>query len=159
MWPHGEYPLIPVGQMVLNRNPKNYFSEIEQIAFAPANMVPGIEASPDKMLQVLGWWCSSARLYLCYSANRQYFLALCSSLRKGRPVAWLICHMSSTNSSYYSWACSSAVFRWKQGIWVIILKRKCLCIKYSNFLGYFVVLLTHFTDCEVLHNLWMLQPK
>lgn len=52
IWPHGEYPLIPVGRMVLNRNPKNYFSEVEQIAFAPSNMVPGIEASPDKMLQV-----------------------------------------------------------------------------------------------------------
>ena len=40
--------------MVLDRNPKNYFAEVEQIAFAPSNMVPGIEASPDKMLQV-GW--------------------------------------------------------------------------------------------------------
>ena len=38
--------------MVLNRNPKNYFAEVEQIAFCPSNMVPGIEASPDKMLQV-----------------------------------------------------------------------------------------------------------
>lgn len=51
VWPHGEFPLIPVGRMVLNRNPKNYFAEVEQIAFAPSNMVPGIEASPDKMLQ------------------------------------------------------------------------------------------------------------
>ena len=38
--------------MVLNRNPKNYFAEVEQIAFSPVHMVPGIEASPDKMLQV-----------------------------------------------------------------------------------------------------------
>nr|AAZ50618.1 catalase [Anemonia viridis] len=51
IWPHEEFPLIPVGKMVLNRNPKNYFAEIEQSAFNPANMVPGIEASPDKMLQ------------------------------------------------------------------------------------------------------------
>jgi catalase len=51
IWPHSEFPLIPVGKLVLNRNPVNYFSEVEQIAFAPANMVPGIEASPDKMLQ------------------------------------------------------------------------------------------------------------
>jgi len=51
VWPQGEYPLIPVGRMVLNRNPKNYFAEIEQIAFSPAHMVPGIEPSPDKMLQ------------------------------------------------------------------------------------------------------------
>ncbi|XP_037086856.1 catalase-like isoform X1 [Pollicipes pollicipes] len=51
VWPHGDYPLIPVGKLVLNRNPKNYFAEVEQLAFCPANMPPGIEASPDKMLQ------------------------------------------------------------------------------------------------------------
>jgi catalase len=42
-----------VGKMVLDRNPKNYFAEVEQSAFSPANLVPGIEPSPDKMLQVL----------------------------------------------------------------------------------------------------------
>ncbi|PSN41548.1 Catalase [Blattella germanica] len=51
VWPHAEYPLIPVGKLVLNRNPTNYFAEVEQIAFSPANMIPGIEPSPDKMLQ------------------------------------------------------------------------------------------------------------
>lgn len=51
VWPHCDYPLIPVGRLVLNRNPTNYFAEVEQIAFAPAHMIPGIEASPDKMLQ------------------------------------------------------------------------------------------------------------
>lgn len=51
VWPHGDYPLIPVGTMTLNRNPENYFAEIEQAAFSPANFVPGIAASPDKMLQ------------------------------------------------------------------------------------------------------------
>jgi len=50
-WPQAEFPLIPVGKMVLNENPKNYFAEVEQIAFSPSHMVPGIEASPDKMLQ------------------------------------------------------------------------------------------------------------
>jgi len=51
VWPHSEFPLIPVGQIVLDRNPKNYFAEVEQIAFSPSHLVPGIEASPDKMLQ------------------------------------------------------------------------------------------------------------
>eukprot|EP01038_Epipyxis_sp_PR26KG_P006738 gene6738-9233_t len=51
VWPHGEYPLIEVGRMVLNRNPLNYFAEVEQLAFSPAHLVPGIEPSPDKMLQ------------------------------------------------------------------------------------------------------------
>nr|UCK81643.1 catalase [Arenicola marina] len=51
VWPHGEFPLIPVGKFTLNRNPKNYFSEVEQAAFSPAHLVNGIEPSPDKMLQ------------------------------------------------------------------------------------------------------------
>ena len=51
VWPHGDYPLIEVGILELNRNPENYFAEVEQAAFAPANVVPGIGHSPDKMLQ------------------------------------------------------------------------------------------------------------
>lgn len=51
VWSHKEFPLIPVGKIVLNRNPLNYFAEIEQLAFNPGHLVPGIEASPDKMLQ------------------------------------------------------------------------------------------------------------
>lgn len=51
VWPHADYPLIEVGVMELNRNPNNYFAEIEQAAFSPSNTVPGIGVSPDKMLQ------------------------------------------------------------------------------------------------------------
>ena len=51
VWPQGDYPLIEVGVLELNRNPVNYFAEIEQAAFAPSNVVPGISFSPDKMLQ------------------------------------------------------------------------------------------------------------
>lgn len=51
VWPHGEVPPIKVGKLVLNRNPLNYFAEIEQAAFCPGNVVPGIAVSPDKMLQ------------------------------------------------------------------------------------------------------------
>lgn len=51
VWSQKEYPLIPVGRLVLNRNPVDYFAEVEQIAFAPSHLVPGIEPSPDKMLQ------------------------------------------------------------------------------------------------------------
>ena len=51
VWPHADYPPIEVGRMVLNRNPGNYFDEVEQAAFSPANFVPGIGPSPDKMLQ------------------------------------------------------------------------------------------------------------
>jgi catalase len=51
IWPHGEVPLRPVGKLTLNRNPDNYFAEIEQIAFAPSHLVPGIEPTVDPMLQ------------------------------------------------------------------------------------------------------------
>ncbi|WP_028279591.1 catalase [Arthrobacter sp. H5] len=51
VWPQGDYPLIPVGKLTLNRNPENYFAQIEQATFAPSNFVPGIAASPDRMLQ------------------------------------------------------------------------------------------------------------
>jgi catalase len=51
VWPHKDYPLIEVGVWELNRNPENYFAEVEQSAFNPANIVPGIGFSPDKMLQ------------------------------------------------------------------------------------------------------------
>ncbi|AKU22691.1 catalase [Massilia sp. NR 4-1] len=51
VWPHQDYPLIEVGVLELNRNPDNYFADVEQAAFTPANVVPGISFSPDRMLQ------------------------------------------------------------------------------------------------------------
>ncbi|MCL9779404.1 catalase [Neisseria subflava] len=51
VWPKKDYPLIEVGEFELNRNPENFFADVEQSAFAPSNLVPGIGASPDKMLQ------------------------------------------------------------------------------------------------------------
>ncbi len=51
VWPHGEFPLIEVGVLELNRNPDNYHAEVEQAAFKPSSLVPGIGPSPDKMLQ------------------------------------------------------------------------------------------------------------
>ncbi len=62
VWPHGDYPLIPVGRMMLNRNPENYFADVEQAAFSPGNLVPGIAPSPDKMLQ--------GRLFSYYDTHR-----------------------------------------------------------------------------------------
>ncbi len=51
VWYKKDFPLIPVGEFELNKNPDNYFAEVEQAAFAPSNIVPGISFSPDKMLQ------------------------------------------------------------------------------------------------------------
>jgi catalase len=50
-WPEDKFPLMPVGKMVLNRNPENFFAEVEQAAFCPASIVPGVEFSADKLLQ------------------------------------------------------------------------------------------------------------
>ena len=50
VWPHADYPPITIGRLVLDRNPQNFFAEIEQASFEPSNMVPGIGPSPDKML-------------------------------------------------------------------------------------------------------------
>jgi catalase len=51
IWPHADYPVIEIGELELNRNPKNYFAEVEQAAFDPKNIVHGLGFSPDKMLQ------------------------------------------------------------------------------------------------------------
>jgi catalase len=51
VWPHADYPVIEIGELELNRNPENYFAEVEQAAFDPKNVAPGMGFSPDKMLQ------------------------------------------------------------------------------------------------------------
>jgi catalase len=61
--PHGDYPLIPVGRMVLDRNPENYFAEVEQSAFCPGNLVPGFALAPDKMLQARAVFYHDAHLH------------------------------------------------------------------------------------------------
>lgn len=63
VWKHSEYPLIEVGIMELNRNPENYFAEVEQAAFSPSKVVPGISFSPDKMLQARIMSYSDAHRY------------------------------------------------------------------------------------------------
>jgi catalase len=62
VWPYRDYPLIPVARLVLDRLPDNHFAEVEQAAFDPANFVPGIGPSPDRMLQ--------ARLFAYGDAHR-----------------------------------------------------------------------------------------
>ena len=63
VWSHKDYPLIPVGVMTLNKNPENYFNEVEQAAFSPSNIVPGIGISPDRMLQARTFSYPDAQRY------------------------------------------------------------------------------------------------
>ena len=62
VWPHGDYPLVEIGKLVLDRIPDNYFAATEQAAFDPGHMVPGVGPSPDRMLQ--------ARLFAYGDAHR-----------------------------------------------------------------------------------------
>ncbi|HET9236994.1 MAG TPA: catalase [Oligoflexus sp.] len=78
VWPHNEYPLQEVGILELNRNPENYFAEVEQAAFSPANVPPGIGYSPDKMLQ--------ARLFAYPDAARYRIGVNYQSLPVNRPL-------------------------------------------------------------------------
>lgn len=79
VWPHADYPIIDVGVMELNRNPENYFAEIEQSAFSPSNVVPGISWSPDKMLQ--------ARVFSYADAHRYRIGTHYEMLPVNRPLA------------------------------------------------------------------------
>ena len=77
VWPHKDYPLLDVGDLVLDRNPENYFAEVEQAAFEPKNLVPGMGYSPDKMLQ--------ARLISYPDAHRYRLGANYDALPVNRP--------------------------------------------------------------------------
>jgi catalase len=77
IWPHTDYPLIEVGTMEFNRNPENYFAEVEQSAFSPASVVPGISFSPCKMLQ--------ARIFSYADAHRYRLGPNYESLPINRP--------------------------------------------------------------------------
>jgi catalase len=79
VWPHSDYPLIEIGKMVLDRNPDNYFAEVEQAAFDPGHFVPGIGPSPDKMLQ--------GRLFAYGDAHRYRLGVNHTQLQVNRPHA------------------------------------------------------------------------
>lgn len=77
-WPHADYPMIKVGEMTLNENPKSYFNEVEQATFSPSNIVPGISFSPDKMLQ--------ARIFSYADAHRYRVGTHYESLPVNKPI-------------------------------------------------------------------------
>lgn len=85
VWPHRMAPLIEVGEMVLDRNPENYFAEVEQAAFSPANIVPGMGFSPDRVLQ--------GRLFAYADAHRYRLGVNHTQLPVNRPR----CPMHNTN--------------------------------------------------------------
>lgn len=79
VWPHADYPLLKIGHFVLDSNPENYFAEIEQAAFSPSNLVPGVGISPDKMLL--------ARVFAYADAHRYRVGSNYNELPVNRPQA------------------------------------------------------------------------
>jgi len=63
VWPHKDYPLREFGRLVLNRNPESYHRDVEQAAFSPGSLVPGIELSPDPVLQYRAFFYRDAQFY------------------------------------------------------------------------------------------------
>lgn len=86
VWPHGDYPLQKVGRFELDRNPDNFFAEVEQAAFSPGNMPPGIAGSPDRMLQ--------ARIMSYADAHRYRLGVNYDSIPVNKP------HAAEVNSPY-----------------------------------------------------------
>lgn len=84
VWPHADHPLMRVGRLVLDRNPEDYFAEVEQAAFEPANMVPGIGPSPDPMLQ--------GRLFSYPDTHRYRIGTDYRQLPINRPIAGPVAH-------------------------------------------------------------------
>jgi catalase len=93
VWPHADYPLIDVGEIELNRNPENYFTDIENAAYSPSNVVPGISFSPDKMLQ--------ARIFSYADAHRYRLGAHYESLPINRPKSEVAHYHKDGLMQYY----------------------------------------------------------
>jgi catalase len=95
VWPKGDYPLVEVGRMTLDRNPQNYFAQIEQATFAPSNFVPGIAGSPDKMLQ--------ARIFSYADAHRYRVGTNHADLPVNRPHAAEVHSYSKDGAARHSY--------------------------------------------------------
>ncbi|KAF9976754.1 hypothetical protein BGZ73_007889 [Actinomortierella ambigua] len=94
VWPHSDYPLREVGKMVLNRNPDNYFAEVEQAAFSPSHLVPGIDITNDKMLQ--------GRLFSYPDTHRHRLGANYLQLPINQPYRARVAHMQRDGPQTYS---------------------------------------------------------
>jgi catalase len=101
-WPHADYPLLRVGEFVLDSNPENYFAEIEQAAFEPSNLVPGIDVSPDKMLL--------ARVFAYADAHRYRIGSNYNELPVNRPYSEVHSYAKDGRLRHYFKPGSSPVY-------------------------------------------------
>jgi catalase len=77
VWPHGDYPLVKIGRVILNKLPNNFFMESEQAAFNPASLIPGIEPTPDRLLQARLFTYRDAQLYRLGTPNYLFLSVNC----------------------------------------------------------------------------------
>ena len=115
-WPETDFPPINVGEFVLNRNPDNYFAEVEQLAFAPSTLIPGVIPSPDPILQTRLFIYGDTQCYVrcCHSssmvADRDVFVnffsaseSTCSNYRQINPFVQYLTSVSSIPVRLYKW--------------------------------------------------------
>ena len=93
VWPQGDYPPIKVGRLVLDRNPENFFAEVEQASFYPSNLVPGIGLSPDKMLM--------GRIFSYHDTHLHRSAPTTSSSRSTRPSAEVHSYNKDGSMTYH----------------------------------------------------------
>ncbi|KAF9951512.1 hypothetical protein BGZ72_007004 [Mortierella alpina] len=94
VWPHKDYPLQKIGKMVLDRNPSNFFAEVEQVAFSPSHLVPGIDVTNDKMLQ--------GRLFSYPDTHRHRLGANYLQLPINQPYRVKVCHHQRDGPATFS---------------------------------------------------------
>ena len=113
VWPHADYPLIEIGELELNRLPQNYFAEVEQVALAPSNLVPGVGVSPDKMLQARLFSYADAQRYRI-GANYNHLPVNCPHAaqvnhhQRGGAMAGTQCPVTGAQASHQTGGDASA---------------------------------------------------
>lgn len=84
IWPRKEFPMQEVGRLELNKNPENYFRDVEQAAFSPGSLVPGVELSPDSLLLHRAWFYNDAQIHRLGSANKHQIPVNCPFMARSQ---------------------------------------------------------------------------
>jgi catalase len=92
VWPRSQFPMRPVGELVLNRNPEDYHRDVEQAAFSPGSLVPGVELSPDSLLQWRAFFYRDAQYHRLGSANIHQIPVNCPFMAQCVPSFVLSAH-------------------------------------------------------------------
>ena len=140
VWPHAEYPQRPIGKLVLDRNPQNYFAEVEQVAFSPSNMVRGIGPSADPMLQArIFAYPDAARYRLGVNHNQLPVNAPLNPIANFQRDGFMAIHNQGARPNYAS---SIAPLRYLRA------EKTAREAAHEVFLGQALAYLSEVTECE-----------